>query len=367
MKLRFKSQMQLFSETNMNNNLSKERGQSPLSFEWSLPYLSPSKKYKMAHITNAQRYTIEVMIKQGYKRKEISVAIGKDKSVISRELRRNCDLRNGEYKSDLAERKYQKRLKDKPKCIKLTSKITKIIDQKLDQQWSPEQISNFDYQEPIEMVSHETIYQYILSDKNEGGTLHENLRRKKKYRKRLGSMDNRGKIKNQVNISKRPKVVDKRERVGDFEVDLVIGANHKGALLTINELATGYAKVRKLKSKNAKEVSKMIVKALKPYAHICKTITSDNGKEFADHEYVSKQLGIDFYFADPYASWQRGANENYNGLLRQYFPKKSNFENITWGDVKRVERKLNKRPRKRLGFVSPVDKINSLTKVAFVA
>jgi len=351
----------------LNNYLSKERGQSPLSFEWSLPYLSPSKKYKMAHITTEQRYTIEVMIRQGYKRKEIATAIGKDKSVISRELGRNCDLRNGEYKSDLAEKKYQERLKNKPKCIKLTPKITKIIDDKLGQQWSPEQISNFDYKEPIEMVSPETIYKYILSDKKQGGTLHENLRRKKKYRNRLGSKDKRGKIKNQVNISKRPKVVDKRERVGDFEVDLVVGANHKGALLTINELTTGYAKVRKLKSKNAKEVSRMIVKVLKPYAHICKTMTSDNGKEFADHEYVSKQLGIEFYFADPYASWQRGANENYNGLLRQYFPKKTCFENIIWRDVKKAERKLNMRPRKRLGYISPVEKINSLTKVAFVA
>ncbi len=148
---------------------------------------------------------------------------------------------------------------------------------------------------------------------------------------------------------------------------LVIGANHKGAILTINELRTGYAKVRKLLSKNAKEVSRMIVKVLKPYAEVCKTITSDNGKEFADHKFISKQLGIDFYFADPYASWQRGANENYNGLLRQYFPKKSSFENISWQEIKSVERKLNMRPRKQLGYISPVDKINSLTKVVFVA
>ena len=351
----------------MNNNLSKERGQSPLSFEWSLPYLSPSKKYKMAHITNAQRYTIEVMLEQGFKRSEIAKAINKDKSVISRELKRNSDSRNGVYKSDLATKKYEKRLKDKPKLIKFTSAIKNLVDKKLEEQWSPEQVSNFDYGESIKMVSHERIYQYVIEDKKQGGSLHLNLRSKKKYRKRTGSKDKRGKIKNQKNISERPKVVGSRERIGDFEVDLVIGANHKGALLTINELTTGYTKVRLLKSKNAKEVSKMIVKVLKPYADICKTITSDNGKEFANHQYVSDQLGIDFYFADPYASWQRGANENYNGLLRQYFPKKSSFENITWRDVKRAERKLNMRPRKRLDFISPVDKINSLTKVAFVA
>ena len=351
----------------MINIYQKKEGKSLPSFEWFMSYLSPSKKLNMGHLTSEQRYTIEVMLMQGHTQKYIANLIGKDKSVVSREISRNCDLRSGEYKSKLADKKYSNRLTSKPKAIRFTSAVKKLVDKGLGQQWSPEQISNYVYDEPVEMVSHETIYQYVIEDKRLGGKLHENLRRKKKYRKRLGSKDKRGKIKNQVNIKERPLIVEKRERVGDFEVDLVIGSNHKGALLTINDLTTGYTKVRKLKSKNAKEVSKMIVKVLKPYSDICKTITSDNGKEFADHEYVSKELEIDFYFADPYASWQRGANENYNGLLRQYFPKKSSFEDVTWRDVKRAEKKLNMRPRKRLGYISPVDKINSLTKVAFVA
>ncbi len=359
--------MQLFKETSITNNFSKERGQSPLTFEWSLPYLSPSKKLIPAHITQAQRYTIEVMMRAGYKQKEIALAIEKDKSVISRELKRNCDLRSGAYKSDLANRKYQERMQSKSKNIRFTTAIRKLVDKGMKQQWSPEQISNYTYEKGIEMVSHERIYQYVIEDKKSGGSIYLNLRRKKKYRKRIGGKDKRGKIKDQKNIKERPMVVGNGVRIGDFEVDLVIGANHKGALLTINELTTGYTKVRKLQSKSAKEVSKMIVKVLKPYADICKTITSDNGKEFADHKYVSEQLGIDFYFADPYASWQRGANENYNGLLRQYFPKKTSFENITWRDVKKAERKLNMRPRKRLGYKSPINKINSLTEVAFVA
>lgn len=351
----------------MINIYQKKEGKSLLSFEWYMSYLSPSKKLNMGHITKEQRYTIEVMLKQGIARKHIAAAIGRDKSVLSREISRNCDERNGVYRSALAERKYQKRLSDKPKPKRFTAKIKKLVDKGLALEWSPEQISSFEYCEPIEMVSHERIYQYIIEDKKKGGELYKQLRCKKKYRKRLGSKDKRGKIKNQVNIKERPKIVGNRERVGDFEVDLVIGANHKGAMLTINELTTGYTKVRKINSKNAKQVAKMIIKVLKPIKEICKTITSDNGKEFAEHEYVAKQLGVDFYFADPYASWQRGANENYNGLLRQYFPKKSSFENITWREVKRAERRLNNRPRKRLGFKSPVDVINSLTKVAFVA
>ncbi|MCL4153105.1 UNVERIFIED_CONTAM: hypothetical protein GTU68_053340 [Idotea baltica] len=307
------------------------------------------------------------MLKQGSKQKEIGLAIGKDKSVISRELKRNKDQRSGEYRSDLAKRKTANRHELKAKQIKFTAKIKKIVDEKLGLQWSPEQISNAVHEENVEMVSHERIYQYIIEDKKQGGELYQNLRRKKKYRKRIGSKDNRGKIKNSVSIKERPEIVDKRERIGDFEVDLVVGANHKGALLTINERKSGYAKIRKLKTKNAEQVAKAIVRALKPIAHLCKTITSDNGKEFARHEYVSSELGVEFYFADPYASWQRGANENYNGLIRQYFPKKSSFENITTKEIKRVEKLLNNRPRKRFGYISPLQKINSLTKVAFVA
>ncbi|MCL4159000.1 UNVERIFIED_CONTAM: hypothetical protein GTU68_007747 [Idotea baltica] len=307
------------------------------------------------------------MLKQGYNREQIATAINKCPSVLSREIKRNKDIRSGEYRSKLAQRKAEDRLMTKNKCIKFTPKVQKYVDQKLELQWSPEQISNRHCDNEIQMVSHERIYQYIIQDKKQGGELYKNLRRKKKYRKRIGSQDNRGKIKNATSIKERPKEVDQRARVGDFEVDLVIGANHKSALVTINDLKTGFSKVRKVKSKNAKEVAKKIVEILTPYKAICKTITSDNGKEFADHRYVSKQLGIDFFFADPYSSWQRGANENYNGLLRQYFPKKTNFNNISWQEIRRVERLLNNRPRKRLKYKTPIEVINSLTKVAFAA
>ena len=326
----------------------------------------PKVKY-MCHVTVSQRYTIAVMLKQGYKQKEIALSIDKDKSIVSREISRNKDKRSGEYRSDLAQAKYERRLKTKRKQIRFTAEVQKYVEAKLSIQWSPEQISNTPNEEGLELVSHETIYQHIIKDKKKGGELYKNLRRKKKYRNRIGSQDNRGKIKNAVNIKERPKQVDDKSRIGDFEVDLVIGANHKSALLTINERKTGYTKVRKVKSKNATEIAKKIVQVLLPFKDICKTITADNGKEFAGHEYVSKKLGIDFYFADPYSSWQRGANENYNGLLRQYFPKKTNLSDISWQEVKSVERLLNNRPRKRLGYKTPVEVINSLTKVAFAA
>ena len=154
-------------------------------------------------------------------------------------------------------------------------------------------------------------------------------------------------------------------RYGDYEVDLIVGAHHKGGILTMNDHRTGKVKIRKIKSKNSKHIAKLIVAALRGEKGRIHTITSDNGREFADHEYVSNKLGIKFYFADPYSSWQRGCNENLNGLIRQYFPKKTNFDTVSKNEIKRVENQLNKRPRKRFGFKSPIQVYNSLTKVAF--
>ena len=321
----------------------------------------------MSHVTVEQRYTIEVMINAGYLQTEIAKAIGKCKSVVSRELRRNCDKRSGCYRSDLADRKTRERHKQKTKHIRFTPKVSQYVEQGLKDQWSPEQISNRAKEENIEMVSPERIYQHIIEDQKRGGELYKNKRRQKKYRSRLKVHDRRGKIKDAVNIKERPAVVEDKSRVGDFEVDLVIGAKHKGALVTINDRKTGYTKVKLVKTKGSKEVAQAIIKALTPLKDHCFTITSDNGKEFADHKLVAETLGINFYFADPYSSWQRGANENYNGLLRQYFPKKTNFENLTWQQVKKVENRLNNRPRKRLGYKTPKELYDFLTKVVFVA
>lgn len=321
----------------------------------------------MSHVTSEQRYTIEVMLKEGYRQNEIAKAIGKCKSVISREIRRNCDVRSGEYRCELANRKCKERHIVKPKKIRFTAEVEQYIEIKLNQEWSPEQISKTPNDKGLEMVSHERIYQHILQDQKQGGQLYKKKRRQKKYRSRLRRGDRRGKIKNVVKISERPPVVDDKSRVGDFEVDLVIGANHKGALVTINERKTGFTKVKRVKSKNSKTVAKAIIRALLPIKEYCHTITSDNGKEFADHELISQELNVDFYFADPYSSWQRGANENYNGLLRQYFPKKTSFENLTSYEVQKAENRLNNRPRKRLGFQTPNFLFNKFTEVAFVA
>lgn len=308
----------------------------------------------MSHLTQEQRYTIQALLQVGTSRKIICEEIGKDKSVLSRELKRNADQRNGYYKADLAERKYQQRHQTKQKLVRFTDEVKTFVEILIKEDFSPEQIAGFAKNNQITCVSHERIYQYLWKDKRQGGKLYEHLRTQgKRYRKRGASKDKRGIITDRVDIEKRPKIVDEKQRIGDLEIDLVIGKNHKKAILTINDRASGKAQIALLKSKSAEEVKQKTVEILtewKPFLH---TITSDNGKEFALHQEIAKALDIDYYFAKPYHSWERGANENYNGLLRQYFPKKYDFNLITKEKLQEVENKINDRPRKRFGYLSP--------------
>jgi len=324
----------------------------------------------MKHLTVEQRYTISVMKQQGYKQKEIAKAIGKDKSVISREIKRNCDKRSGEYRHDLAQRKCEQRHHSKSKKCRFTEQVKTDVDTWLKQDYSPEQISGRAKLEGKECVSHERIYQYIWKDKKEGGTLCLHLRRKgRKYRKRGTVKDSRGIIKDRVDISQRPTIVDEKTRIGDLEIDTIIGKKHRGAILTINDRVSGFLWMAKLNSKNAEELAEKVVEILAPQAHWIHTITSDNGKEFAEHKKIAENINIDFYFAKPYHSWERGANENTNGLIRQYLSKSSSFEMITNKNILYVQHKLNNRPRKKLGFLSPIEFLLlklSNQKVAFI-
>lgn len=193
-----------------------------------------------------------------------------------------------------------------------------------------------------------------------GRDLYFHLRRKKKkYRKRGKLKDTRGKIKNRVSIEHRPKIVDKKERFGDLEIDTVIGKNYKKAFLTINDRVSRRVWIRLLQSENADELSLKTIETLDEFKDKLHTVTADNGKEFAKHEKIAKELNIDFFFARPYHSWERGANENTNGLIRQYFPKKSSFENISEEMVKEIETKINNRPRKCLNFYTPMEVFNN--------
>jgi IS30 family transposase len=325
----------------------------------------------MAHLTLEQRYKIETYKNTGKNISEISEYLGKDKSVISREIKRNSDQRSGIYKAGLAEKKYRNRHKIKHKKSNFNANVEANVLYYLSMDYSPEQAFGRAIIDGREMVSTESIYQYIWQDKRTGGLLYKYLRTKgKKYKKRGSLRDNRGLITGRVDIDKRPAIVESKERIGDMEIDLIIGQNHKGALLTINDRATGFLFMSKIESKEAGVVQLSTIELLQDWSGLIKTITSDNGKEFANHKQIANCLEIDYYFAKPYHSWERGANENLNGLVRQYFPKKTSFASITNNEVENVINILNNRPRKRFGYKTPneifAQKLNDLHSVAFI-
>lgn len=306
---------------------------------------------KYRHLTEGERYQIQALHAEGLGPTAIGQRIGRCKSVISRELRRHR-LR-GRYHASDAQRSYRQRLQAKGKLRQPWGPVfDEIAVPLLREGWSPEQISGV-FKGSDYAVSHEWIYQRVLQNKRQGGDVYKALRCQKERRKRYGKPERRGQIANRRPITERPAEVEARSRVGDWEADTMIGAGNKGAIVTLVERVTGYAKLMLVPNKEAAGVTKAIVQALRPHQKQVLTLTFDNGKEFAGHQTVAKRLKADCFFADPYSSWQRGCNENLNGLIRQYFPKGTDFRRITRAALVEVERKLNDRPRKRLDWKTP--------------
>jgi len=304
------------------------------------------------HLTQEERYTIEQMRKEGYPQARIAECLGRDPGTISREINRNSGQRG--YRHQQAQRKAQDRRFASRRRLKFTAPMQARVELHLRDDLSPEQVTGLMRRNGEETVSHERIYQHVYDDHRRGGSLYKHLRQcRKKRRKRLGRQDRRGRIQNRVSIEERPEVVEKRFYYGDWEADLVEGANRDGYLLTLVERKSGHLLMCPLGSKKADEVTTAIIVELWPFVGKIRSLTMDNGKEFSGHEMVSAILQTPVYFAHPYASWERGTNENTNGLIRQYLPKGTSFENLDIALCKRIERKLNERPRKRLDFASP--------------
>jgi transposase, IS30 family len=312
------------------------------------------KKISYAHLTHDEQYQIFVLLKAGHTQAEIARLLNRSKSTICRELRRNCVSKDKGYKPAKAHQLACARLKAKNNAPRIAEQTWQIVETKLREKNSPEQISGWLKLNNLPSVSHESIYQRIYADKKKNGTLHQGLRCQKVRKKRYGSgHEQRGKIPNQVSIDLRPMIVDLRERYGDWEVDLVIGAGQNQALVTLVERKSRYVLIGHVKNKTAQAVAETMVSLLAPFTDYVHTITTDNGKEFAQHERIAKRLGADFYFAHPYSSWERGAIENMNGLIRQFFPKNLSFNTITKPEIDFAMNNLNNRPRKCLGFQTP--------------
>lgn len=308
------------------------------------------KQYK--HLTLEERYQIAAYLKAGFTKPDIADHLNRHISTIKRELKNNTGLRG--YRPKQAHRLAQNRHKDKPKPIKMTIELCSHISSLIQEQWSPEQIQGRMILKGYNTVCPATIYSFIRHDKATGGDLYKHLRHKR-YKRRSASPDNRGKIKNIISIDERPEIVDEKTRLGDWEADTVIGKGHKGVLVTLSERYSKLNLVAHVGTKHAGPVTQAIIDMLKPYKGELKTITFDNGKEFAYHETIKEVLEVETYFAHPYSSWERGLNENHNGLIRQYLPKGEPLDKVNEYQVLEIQLKLNNRPRKLLKFKTPAE------------
>jgi len=310
------------------------------------------------HLSQAERYQIHALMKAGHDQSQIAKLLDRHKSTISRELSRNTGSRG--YRPKQACEMSADRAQHSRNAPTVEPWVREAACALLCIQWSPEQIAS---QLPI---SHETVYQHVYADKAQGGTLWKHLRCQKQKRKRYASgRDRRGQIPNRRPLSERPLHIEARRQVGHWECDTVIGASHKGAVVTLVERKSGYAVMAKVEKKTSELVSSAIVDKLQPMAARVKTLTFDNGKEFAGHAHIDQQLQSTAYFARPFASWERGSNENLNGLLRQYVPKKRAMSTVSDEEIRMIQNRLNNRPRKRLGFKTPAEVFHqSLKRVA---
>jgi transposase, IS30 family len=307
------------------------------------------------HLTYEDRCQIYALKKSGMSHADIAHQLDVDKSTITREIRRNSGDRGYRYKQahQLSE---DRRHQASSAPSKMTPGCISLIEEKIRTQWSPEQISGWMQRTLGYSVSHERIYQHIWRDKKLGGELYKHLRHKgKKYTSRGSSKAGRGLIPGRIDIDERPLVVNNKQRIGDWELDTIIGKNHKGAIVSMVDRASKYTKLVLVPDKTSGAVTAAITGVLQPLKPLVLTMTADNGKEFAGHQELTQALEAQVFFAKPYHSWERGLNEHTNGLVRQYFPKKTAFDSLSPDDVLRVEFLLNSRPRKALDFQTPME------------
>lgn len=316
---------------------------------------------KHKHLSLEERYYISIGLKNKTSMNEIAKVLKRPQGTISKEIQRNTGKRGYRYKQ--AHALALKRLTSKQVPTKMTTEILTMIDDMLkEHQWSPEQIAGSLKVKNGILLHHETIYRYIMLDKENGGFLYKDLRHSNKtYRKRSSSQGRYIGIPNRIDIDQRPDVINKRQRVGDWEGDLIIGANHKGAIVTLDERKSKLRLAFPINHKLANLTTDAIILLLTPFKSLVKSITFDNGREFAKHTDIAQKLECDTFFAKPYHSWERGQNENANGLLRQYFPKGMELINIALDKVLQAVDKLNSRPRKCLGFKTPYEVFTELT------
>lgn len=317
-------------------------------------------------ITPEERYTLATLRKQAPKLSNAKIArlMQRHPSTISRELQRNSTPYDGHYRSSRAQEQANGRRSRSRRNSRFTDEQWQLVEQLVRADFSPEQISGRLRRDQVLRISHETIYQRIWEDKRRGGTLFRRLRQRPKYRKRYGTNEKRGRLPGKRHISERPLSVDTRQDLGHWEMDTVIGSATNDCILTLVERLTGCLLIAKLPARNAAAVNRRLLQIISEQPHLFRTITVDNGTEFHAYEHVERLTGVLFYFATPYHSWERGTNENTNGLIRQYIPKRTSMKYLTQSRCAVIACILNNRPRKRHGFLTPIELLSRHVGVA---
>lgn len=310
-------------------------------------------------LTLEKRYELKAYMQAGFSRSWVATKLGVHKSTVTRELQRNSS-RTG-YFAKVAHQRAVSRRRGARKHKQFTDEIRLQVNALLSRDFSPEQIAGRLKKESNLSVSHERIYQHIREDRSMGGTFWKHLRHSNRIRRKRNAEDGRGQIPDRIFIDDRPKIVDQRRRIGDWEADTMWKPREKGALLSLVERKTGYTLISWLPDRKAERVADKIVSLLSDFKEQVHTLTVDNGSEFKSHKRIAKALKAKVYFSHPYHAWERGTVENTNGLIRQYFPKKSSLDRSIAEHVPFVQQRLNMRPRKRLKFKTPFEKMFKLS------
>jgi transposase, IS30 family len=306
-----------------------------------------------------ERYMLAALRRQGLTQAEIARSLGRHRSTVCREVRRNSTRADGHYRPFTAQERTNGRRSRSRRNSRFTAEDFAIVDDLLRRQWSPEQVAGRLRREGRLLISHETIYRHVWGDKKAGGRLYTHLRgARKRRRKRYGSYDSRGRLAGKRPISERPPEVEARESVGHWEADTVLGTGSKDCVLTLVERKTGLALIGKLADRTKESFSRRAVRLIRRHAGAFMTVTADNGTEMHGYQSIERLTGATFYFARPYHSWERGSNENTNGLIRQYLPRGQSMAGLTQHRCNAIADQLNTRPRKRLGFKTPLECFN---------
>ncbi len=312
-------------------------------------------------ITLEDRYRISGLRQAGNGGSEIARRLGRHRSTISRELSRNRSRWDGSYRPSKAEERANGRRSRSRRNQQFDYRDWRRVVRLLRRRWSPEQISGALDKSGELSISHETIYRYVWIDRWRGGSLFRDLRQvSKKRRKRYGAYDSRGRLAGKRHISERPKAIETRNQIGHWEIDTVMGEGARHCVLTLVERATGFVVIGKLRTRGSHETARKTIALIRRHRGRFKTITSDNGTEFHAYKQVEEATGVKFYFATPHHAWERGTNENTNGLIRQYLPKRTSMAKVDQRRCDWVAGQLNRRPRKRYDYDTPEERFHAV-------